>query len=74
MRLVFSPSAGAGYYSVKGRYGESAGLKFHALLSGGPEFRFSSMIFSPRLRLGCVFDNEAPLIGIGISLAAGKLF
>jgi hypothetical protein len=74
MRLVLSPSAGAGYYSVKGRSGDSAGVKFHAVLAGGPEFRFSSMILSPRLRLSCVFDNEAPLIGIGVSLTAGMLF
>jgi len=72
--LALSPALGIGYYAVQGRYRETDGAKFHASFTAGPEFLISSWVISPRMRFDYIYDNAAPLFGIGFSMGAGYRF
>lgn len=74
LHLAMSPALGIGYYAVQGRYRETEGAKFHSSFTAGPEFLISSWVISPRLRFDYIYDNTAPLFGVGFSMGAGYLF
>jgi len=65
---------GLGYYSVKNGEKESAGVKWNMTILAGPEYNFSAVTVTPRLRLDYIYDSYAPLISMGLSLGFGRNF
>ena len=65
---------GLGYYSVKNGDRESDGVKWNMTILAGPEYNFSSVTVTPRLRLDYIYDSYAPLISMGLSLGFGRKF
>jgi hypothetical protein len=65
---------GLGYYSVKNGDRESAGVKWNITILTGPEYNFSSVTVTPRLRFDYIYDSYASLISIGFSLGFGRIF
>jgi len=74
LNLTLSPTFGTGYYSVKGRYDETASAKFNASLAAGMEFLISSWVISYKVRFEYIHDAFMPLYGIGVCVGAGYLF
>lgn len=73
-RYLLSPQGGVGLYTIKGPYSEITQLKPDILLSTGPLFSFSSVAVYPTVKLDCILDNYAPLIGAGLALNIGYIF
>lgn len=69
-----SAAMGAGWYSVKNDNEEAESVKWNLSVHAGPEFRISSIIFSPQLRFDYIYDSVAPLYAGGISIGAGYKF
>ena len=65
---------GLGYYSVKNGDKESDGVKWNFTILAGPEYNFSSVIVTPRLRFDYMYDSYAPLTSLGLSLGLGRMF
>jgi len=65
---------GLGYYSVKNGDREAGGTKWNITILTGPEYNFSSVTVTPRLRFDYIYDSYSPLAGIGLSLGFGRIF
>ena len=69
-----SPEIGIGLYKIRGIYADADAVKWNILFKTGPVFHFSSILLNPNIEFDYIYDDNVPLLGVGVKIGVGLSF